>query len=239
MSVSGSGQPSVMSDVRSREQRADRVVVDVDQRDPHARPDAELVEQRSGVDALHPGIVPRMLLVYGPRSGSYDFGPGHPLTPSSVRPGPGPPADRSAPSPGWRPNRHPTTSSRLCHTRALHRRREAILGGADRASTARPGSARVATIHRSPGCTRRARWSRAARSARWRRSCAATSSTPSTRAAVSTTRCRAARRGSASTTTRRWRSPGPGAMACACCTSISTSTTATASRRSTGTIRAC
>jgi acetoin utilization protein AcuC len=33
------------------------------------------------------GIVPRMLLVYGPRSTSYDFGPGHPLTPRRFGPG--------------------------------------------------------------------------------------------------------------------------------------------------------
>ena len=64
------------------------------------------------------------------------------------------------------------------------------------------------TTRRSRGCTRPARPSPAARSARWRRSCAATSSTPSTRAAGSTTRCPTRRRGSASTTTRRWRSRG-------------------------------
>ena len=33
------------------------------------------------------GIVPRMLLVFGPRSASYDFGPGHPLTPRRFGPG--------------------------------------------------------------------------------------------------------------------------------------------------------
>ena len=33
-----------------------------------------------------PGIVPRMLLVYGPRSTTYDFGPGHPLTPRRFGP---------------------------------------------------------------------------------------------------------------------------------------------------------
>lgn len=34
-----------------------------------------------------PGIVPRMLLVFGPRSTTYDFGPGHPLTPRRFGPG--------------------------------------------------------------------------------------------------------------------------------------------------------
>ncbi len=33
------------------------------------------------------GIVPRMLLVYGPRSPTYDFGPRHPLTPRRFGPG--------------------------------------------------------------------------------------------------------------------------------------------------------
>ena len=35
------------------EQRADRLVVDLDQRDAHPRPDPELVEQRRGVDPFH------------------------------------------------------------------------------------------------------------------------------------------------------------------------------------------
>jgi acetoin utilization protein AcuC len=38
---------------------------------------------RSAID----GIVPPMLLVYGPRSPSYDFGPSHPLTPRRFGPG--------------------------------------------------------------------------------------------------------------------------------------------------------
>src|SRR5262245_53892083 len=33
------------------------------------------------------GIVPRVLLVFGPRSTTYDFGPGHPLTPRRFGPG--------------------------------------------------------------------------------------------------------------------------------------------------------
>lgn len=33
------------------------------------------------------GIVRRMLLVFGPRSPSYDFGPHHPLTPRRFGPG--------------------------------------------------------------------------------------------------------------------------------------------------------
>ena len=37
----------------SGEQRPDRLVVDVDERDPHPRPDPELVEERRGVDPFH------------------------------------------------------------------------------------------------------------------------------------------------------------------------------------------
>ena len=36
------------------EERADGLVVDIDERDAHPRPDTELVEQRRGVDAFHP-----------------------------------------------------------------------------------------------------------------------------------------------------------------------------------------
>ena len=68
--------------------RSDVRVVDIDERDAHAGPDAELVEQRCGVDALHRRYrAMSMLLVYGPRSTSYDFGPGHPLTPRRFGPG--------------------------------------------------------------------------------------------------------------------------------------------------------
>ena len=50
-----------------------------------------------------PGIVPRMLLVYGPRSDTYDFGPGHPLTPRRFGPGHRPAARRrSRAGPGAR-----------------------------------------------------------------------------------------------------------------------------------------
>lgn len=95
-------------DVGFRERLADRHVVgsrgqvdpEVGIGDPHDRHpgaglDPELVQPRGGVGAFHPGIVPRMasyarsagpLLVFGPRSTSYDFGPGHPLTPRRFGP---------------------------------------------------------------------------------------------------------------------------------------------------------
>jgi acetoin utilization protein AcuC len=66
-----------------------------DERDPHPRPDPELVEQRRRVGPFHGRIVPRYrqpmadmpLLVFGPRSLTYDFGPIHPLTPRRFGPG--------------------------------------------------------------------------------------------------------------------------------------------------------
>ena len=118
----------------------------------------------------------------------YDFGPGHPLTPRRF--GPGIDLLRSVGAePGLAPE--PATddgAASLPHA-ALPRGRQAVLGLAVRRGRARPGSARAATTRRSPACTRRARWSPAARSGRSRPSCAATSSTPSIRAAGSTTRC--------------------------------------------------
>jgi acetoin utilization protein AcuC len=61
------------------------------------------------------GIVPRMLLVYGPRSGSYDFGPGHPLTPRRF--GPGIDLLRSVGAePGLAPEPATDDELRLCHT---------------------------------------------------------------------------------------------------------------------------
>jgi acetoin utilization protein AcuC len=62
------------------------------------------------------GIVPRMLLVFGPRSTTYDFGPGHPLTPRRF--GPGIDLLRSVGAePGIAPE--PATDDELewCHTR--------------------------------------------------------------------------------------------------------------------------
>ena len=57
-----------------------------------------------------------MLLVYGPRSGSYDFGPGHPLTPRRF--GPGIDLLRSVGAePGLAPKPAADRDLRLCHTR--------------------------------------------------------------------------------------------------------------------------
>lgn len=57
-----------------------------------------------------------MLLVYGPRSGSYDFGPGHPLTPRRF--GPGLDLLRSiGAEPGLAPEPALDDELRLCHTR--------------------------------------------------------------------------------------------------------------------------
>ena len=68
--------------------------------DPHPGSNAELVEDRRRIDLLHAAIVPWReanryrrgvadvpLLVYGPRSPTYDFGPSHPLTPRRFGPG--------------------------------------------------------------------------------------------------------------------------------------------------------
>src|SRR4051812_8018787 len=67
-------------------------ILDAEDRDTCARPDPELVETRSGVRTLHAAIVPDVapngpLLVFGPRSTTYDFGPQHPLTPRRFGPG--------------------------------------------------------------------------------------------------------------------------------------------------------
>jgi len=57
-----------------------------------------------------------MLLVHGPRSGSYDFGPGHPLTPRRF--GPGLDLLRSlGAEPGLAPEPATDAELRLCHTR--------------------------------------------------------------------------------------------------------------------------
>lgn len=56
-----------------------------------------------------------MLLVYGPRSGTYDFGPGHPLTPRRF--GPGVDLLRSVgAAPGLAPEPATDEELRLCHT---------------------------------------------------------------------------------------------------------------------------
>ena len=125
------------------------------------------------------------LLVFGPRSLAYDFGPSHPLSPRRFGPG----IDllrRSGPSRGWRPSRRATTSSNGCIRPTTWLR-----SGASRPirpDRRRPASGR-ATIRPSPECTRQRRRLPAGRSGRWRRSCAATSSTPTTPAAGCTMPC--------------------------------------------------
>ncbi len=60
--------------------------------------------------------MPRMLLVYGPRSASYDFGPGHPLTPRRF--GPGIELLRSVGAePGLAPEPAPDEELLWCHDR--------------------------------------------------------------------------------------------------------------------------
>ena len=91
--MSGLGQPSVRSAVRSASSERTNIVVDVDEGDPHARPDPELVEERAWCrPGPWTGIVAAMLLVYGPRSADYDFGADHPLTPRRFGPFDRPPA---------------------------------------------------------------------------------------------------------------------------------------------------
>ena len=61
------------------------------------------------------GIVPCMLLVFGPRSTDYDFGPGHPLTPRRF--GPGIDLLRSlGAEPGLAPEPASDTELRRCHS---------------------------------------------------------------------------------------------------------------------------
>jgi len=74
------------------EERPEDGVVHVGDRDPGAGPDAELVEEGSRVHAFHRRYRATVtsdgpLLVFGPRSPTYDFGPGHPLTPLRFGPG--------------------------------------------------------------------------------------------------------------------------------------------------------
>ena len=177
----------------------------------------------------------RPLLVYGPRSTTYDFGPAHPLTPRRFGPGidllrggrrragfaPEPATDADDSSPGST-SRATSRSSRRSLAQPARLAGRAGIG---------PG-----TRPRSPGCTKRPR--------RW----------PAARSRAMEAILRgdvdhafhpggglhhampAGLRASACTTTRPSRSPGPGATACGSCTSTSTSITATASRRSTGPI---
>src|SRR3954470_15802494 len=63
-----------------------------------------------------PGIVPCMLLVFGPRSVTYDFGPGHPLTPRRFGPGIDLLAAVDA-TPGLAPEPAPDDELEWCHER--------------------------------------------------------------------------------------------------------------------------
>ncbi len=99
------------------DERADVRVVDIDERDAHPRSQAELVEQGRGVDAFHRRYrAIRMLLVHGPRSASYDFGPGHPLTPRRFAPGIELLRAVGA-EPGLAPEPAPDAELLWCHTR--------------------------------------------------------------------------------------------------------------------------
>ena len=63
-----------------------------------------------------------MLLVFGPRSPTYDFGPGHPLTPRRF--GPGIDLLRAVGAePGLAPEPAPDEELLWCHTPAVPRRR--------------------------------------------------------------------------------------------------------------------
>ena len=94
------------------QQRADGLVVDVDERHPHPRPDPELVDERRGVDPFHRGYrAIDMLLVYGPRSTDYDFGREPSADAAPLRAGHRPVADaRRRTGPRAR-SRRPTRSS--------------------------------------------------------------------------------------------------------------------------------
>jgi acetoin utilization deacetylase AcuC-like enzyme len=81
-----------------------------------------------------------MLLVFGPRSGSYDFGPGHPLTPRRF--GPGMELLRSVGAkPGLAPEPAGDAELGLCHTRryvdVVKRFSSAPVGGDGEAGIAR------------------------------------------------------------------------------------------------------
>ena len=141
-----------------------------------------------------------MLLVYGPRSATYDFGPGHPLTPRRF--GPGIDLLRAVGAePGLAPGAGAGRRARAGATRRRYIEAvQAVLGGPVRRCRGRDRRGRRRSAVRRDARGRR-RWSPAARSGRSRRSCAATSSTRSIRAAGCTTRCPIGRRASASTTT--------------------------------------
>ena len=90
-----------------------------------------------------------MLLVYGPRSTTYDFGPGHPLTPRRF--GPGIDLLRTVGAePGLAPEPAPDDELLWCHEAALPRDREAPLGGPVRPPGGRDRR-RAATTRRSRG----------------------------------------------------------------------------------------
>ena len=148
--MSGSGQPSVRSVVRSAISGRMSGSVDVDERDAHAGPDAELVEQRRGVDALHrryramhaAGL--RAALDVATTSGrdirSRHDGSGRGSTCCA----------RSGREPGLAPEPATDDELRVVPRRALPGGREAVLRRS-RSACRRPGSGRAATTRPSPG----------------------------------------------------------------------------------------
>ncbi len=170
---------------------------------------------------------PGPLLVFGPRSLAYDFGPHHPLTP--LRFGPGIDLLRAVGAePGLAPSPAADADLLGVHLPAYVEAVRAFSGDPTRP----PRWASVCrTTLPSPGCTRRPRPSRADRWLPWTRSCVVTPTTRSTPGAAFTTRWRRGHGASASTTMSRWRLSGHGPRACGCCTSTSTCTTGTACRQ--------
>ena len=219
------------------DQRADRVVLDVDERDAHPRPDAELVEQRGGVDAFHGRYRGTHAARVRAALGHLRLRAGPPADAAPVRTGDRPAARGRRGARAWRPSRPRTTSSSGATTRRYIEVVQAVLGapfgpprGRDRRGRRRPAVRRDARRggdgrrRLDPGDGGDPPRRRRARVPPGRRA-------PSRDARPGLGLLHLRRR-------RRSRSRGRGATACASCTSTSTSTTATASRRSTGTTRA-
>ena len=115
-------------------------LVEPDECDPGAGRDAQLVEQRAVTFSAWRHLAsPRQparyaatmadgpLLVYGPRSPTYDFGPGHPLTPRRF--GPGIDLLRSVGAePGLAPEPAPDADLLLVHTASTLSARSSTVG---------------------------------------------------------------------------------------------------------------
>ena len=151
------------------------------------------------------GIVPEVsstqgpLLVFGPRSLAYDFGPAHPLTPRRFGPGHRPPAARRRASPASRPA--PPRTRPCCRVHlpayvAAVRRLSADPAGPGAMGIGLADNPAFAGMHEAAASV--AGGSLAAMEAILARP---TRSTPTTPAAACTTRWRTGRRASASTTT--------------------------------------